>query len=63
VASVHTLQFTSYSYYGEKIKSKSVAASRKKENTENFRSFSFYKHHSLSKQEKRKKPPLCLYFQ
>jgi hypothetical protein len=63
VAGVHTLHFTSYSYYGKKVKSKSVAASRKKENTNKFQKFSLYKHHSFSKQEKRKKTPLCLYLQ
>jgi len=63
VAGVHTLQFTSYSYYGEEVKSKSVAASHKKENIEKFQRFSLYKHYSFSKQEKRKKPPLCSYLQ
>jgi hypothetical protein len=63
VAGVHTLQFTSYSYYGEKVKSKSAAASRKKENTKKFQSFSLCKRHSFSKQEKRKRPPLYSYLQ
>jgi hypothetical protein len=63
VAGVHTLQFTSYSYYGEKVIRKSPAANYKKENTKKLQRFLLYNRHSFSKQEIGKSQPLRWYLQ
>jgi hypothetical protein len=63
VAGVHTLQFTSYSYYGERVIRKSAVANHKEENTNKLQRFLLYNSHSFSKREIRKRQPLCWYLQ